>query len=474
MSKPDFFAHLDDGFFRMIVEALNHEIFICDANGKILYLNPASEYLTGRKKENIVGKNIRELSLDGTISHSVTTQVMETHRICTLIQRVSSGKDLLIVGIPIFNEENEMTYILSSAQDIEEVNHLNNELMWKNEELQRKVTSLEVLKVEYLSSDDLLLSGEAMESVVHTVIKAAPLDVNLLIFGETGVGKEGIAKMTHRLSQRKDEPFVKINCGMIPEHLFESELFGYEEGAFTGALKGGKTGKVEMAHKGTLFLDEIGELPLSMQVKLLEFLQDHTITRVGGHKKIPIDARIVAATHRDLKAMCDNGEFRQDLYYRLNVLPVYIPPLREWREEIIHLAQFFLTRYNKKYHTAKYLSKDVMPILTNYEWPGNIRELEHIMERLFITAESSELSAAELRQILGVAVHGVSGKFCQEILPFKQAKEQKEAQLLERAYQQCGSSYKVAKVLGIDQSTPVKLRKKYNIPLPGGQDRNKH
>ncbi|MEE0776068.1 MAG: sigma 54-interacting transcriptional regulator [Bacillota bacterium] len=464
------FAYLGDGFFRMIVESLSHEIFVCDADGTVIYLNPASEYLTGRKKENVVGRNIRELRQDGTISHSVTLQVMETQRICTLIQKVASGKDLLIVGIPIFNEENKMTHILSSAQDIAEVNQLNNELMRKNEELQRKMHSLEIMKNEYLSAEDLLLSGAAMESVVHTVLKAAPLDVSILILGETGVGKEGIAKMTHRLSQRKKEPFVKINCGMIPEHLFESELFGYEEGSFTGAVKGGKIGKVEMAHKGTLFLDEIGELPLPMQVKLLEFLQDRTITRVGGgHKKIPVDTRIVAATHRDLKAMCDHGEFRQDLYYRLNVLPIRIPPLREWRDEIIHLAQFFLARYNRKYHTAKYFSKDVLPILTNYEWPGNIRELEHIIERLFITAEGSELTSAELRQILGVAPGGDGEVFCQSIMPLKQAKQQLEAQLLERAYRQYGSSYKVAKVLNCDQSTVVKLRKKYQIPLPNEQ-----
>ncbi|MEG2406014.1 MAG: sigma 54-interacting transcriptional regulator, partial [Clostridiales bacterium] len=283
-----------------------------------------------------------------------------------------------------------------------------------------------------------------------------------LIQGETGVGKEGVAKMVHRMGKTKNAPFVKINCGMIPESLFESELFGYEEGAFTGALKGGKIGKVELANGGTLFLDEIGELPLSVQVKLLEFLQEKTITRVGEVKRIPINTRIVAATHRDLKEMCNKRTFRQDLYYRLNVVPLLIPPLRERMDEIIHIAQFMLYKCNKKYNLNKTFDKDITCALQEYDWPGNLRELEHAIERLYVTAEGSILTGATLKSILGQSISTAHNKIiCTEIMPLKAAKSEVEKQLVQRAYKEAGSTYKAAKLLGIDQSTVVKILKKH-------------
>ncbi len=285
--------------------------------------------------------------------------------------------------------------------------------------------------------------------------------MTILVEGETGVGKEAVTRMIHRFSGRSRQPFVKINCGMIPENLLESELFGYEEGSFTGAKKGGKVGKVELAHRGTLFFDEIGELPLSMQVKLLEFLQDRVITRVGGSEKIYVDTRVIAATNRDLRDMCRDGQFRQDLYYRLNVVPLKIPSLRDRVDEIENLAKYFLHQYNKKYRLNKTFDSDILQVLLSYDWPGNIRELEHMIERLYIISDSPLLCGGDLDKLLFGSEAGPNKVFCAEIMPLKEAKWEVERQLVERAYLMYGSTYKAAKALSVDQSTVVKLMKKY-------------
>lgn len=451
----------NDDFFRTLVEGLDSEIFVCDAEGEIVYMNPASEVLTGKKSDHLLGHHIQDMLNNKVISYSVTKNVMETGKICKGIQRVASGKDLLAIGIPIYNEENKIEYILTSAYDTGELSQINSMLAQKNEELQQQMESMEFYKDQFLSDDGLIYVGEVMEALIASVRRIAFLDVIVLILGETGVGKEGIAKMVHKMGKRKNSPFVKINCGMIPEPLFESELFGYEEGAFTGAMKGGKKGKVELAHEGTLFFDEIGELPLSMQVKLLEFLQEKTIMRVGGVKRIPVDTRIVAATHRDLKKMCDEGSFRQDLYYRLNVVPLEIPPLRKRTEEIIHLAQFMLYKCNRKYNLEKFFNKDITEALKEHDWPGNLRELEHIIERLYITVEGRELTAKALREYIGVDGENPAHVICTGMMPLKMAKAEVEKQLVLQAYKETGSTYKAARLLKIDQSTVVKLMKKH-------------
>lgn len=328
-----FLKAIPDHFFQSIVDNLSYEIFVCDQYGHIIYMNPASQLLTGCLENKVIGKHIGEMVKDGTISKSVTMRVLAEKRPCKLIQRINNGNDLLIVGIPIFDNNRELKYVVSTAMDIAELRNINNNLLQDNQHLQRELEVLSKLKMDYMSLQDSIYVGAVYEKIINQLIRVAPLDIIILIQGETGTGKGGVAKMIHQLSNYKNGPFIKINCGTIPENLFESELFGYEEGAFTGASKGGKIGKIELAHGGTLFLDEIGELPLSVQVKLLDFIQEKTIVRVGGHKRIPINTRIVAATHRDLKAMSEDGTFRQDLFYRLDVFPVYIPPLRKWEHD---------------------------------------------------------------------------------------------------------------------------------------------
>lgn len=454
---------LPEEFFQDIVVALPHEIFVCDKNGIILYLNPASSLLTGRLKENIIGHHIGDLVADGTISQSVTLKTLKEKKPCKLIQKVNNGNNLLIFGIPIFDNQGEMKYVVSTAQDIAELSSINNSLLEENYNLQHELKILSKLKEDYMSLQDTMYVGEIYKQIVNELIRIGPLDIIILIQGETGTGKTGIAKIVHQFSKYKKGPFIKINCGTIPENLFESELFGYEEGAFTGAAKGGKIGKIELANNGTLFLDEIGELPLSMQVKLLDFIQEKTITRVGGHKKITVNTRIIAATHRDLKAMSENGTFRQDLYYRLDVFPIQIPPLRKWGDDILPLAQFFLYKYNKKYNVQKYFSKDITAPLKHYDWPGNIREMEHLIERLYIQEESNQLTGATFSRIIDKTETAAETIHCSDIVPMKAAKAEIEKQLLQKAYKIYHSSYEVAKALDIDQSTVIKLKKKHNL-----------
>ncbi|MEE0775873.1 MAG: sigma 54-interacting transcriptional regulator, partial [Bacillota bacterium] len=250
------------------------------------------------------------------------------------------------------------------------------------------------------------------------------------------------------------------NCGLIPENLLESELFGYEAGAFTGADKRGKLGKIETANGGTLFFDEIGEMPLSLQVKLLEFLQDRTMVRVGGVKKIPIDVRVIAATNRDLKEMVNQGTSRGDLYYRLNVMPINLLPLKDRREDIMPLVNMFLKRFNSSYLSKKSFDQAAMEELMEYSWPGNVRELMHVVERAMITCEGDVIDTKVLSEILSGDSEFSGNIICTGLLPLKQAKAELEGILVRNAYEKCGSTYRAAEVLGVNQSTVARILKK--------------
>lgn len=276
-----------------------------------------------------------------------------------------------------------------------------------------------------------------------------------------------MAKALHRFGQGKDKPMIKINCATIPENLIESELFGYEQGAFTGAERGGKKGKVELAEGGTLFLDEIGEMPLSLQVKLLDFLQDGTFTRVGGTKKQKIKTRVITATNRDLQQMCREGTFRTDLYYRINVIPFHIPPLRERPEDIEILAKHFLSKCNSKYKGTKTIDKEAQEALRRHRWPGNVRELEHVIEHAYVLSEEHTITRDDISRLLYDEREDVPELHINDtgLMPLKEAKWQVEKQLVTQAYRQLGSTYKAAEALKVDQSTIVKLLKKHSVKI---------
>ena len=298
-----------------------------------------------------------------------------------------------------------------------------------------------------------------MKKVVNTALKAASSDSSVFIWGESGVGKEMIAKIIHYGSERKDKPFVAINCAAIPDELMESELFGYEQGAFTGANKFGKKGLLEEANGGTIFLDELGELPYTMQSKLLRAIQENKIRKVGGNKDIPINVRYVSATNLSKEQFLDNNILRTDLYYRLGVVPINIPPLRKRKEDIIPLIKHFLNYYNEQQGKTVVLSKKALNKLINYDWPGNIRELKNTMERTVLLADQDLVDDVEINMNLNFEnMNEVGDEKNQDVvvcstIPMSKAYDEVFNNLVKKVYKECGSIVKTAQILEIDPST---------------------
>lgn len=305
-----------------------------------------------------------------------------------------------------------------------------------------------------------------MRDLVKNIEKYAKVDAPILITGESGVGKEVVADLIHNFGDRKAAPFLKINCGAIPEALLESELFGYEDGAFSGAKKGGKIGFFELADNGTILLDEIGDLPLALQVKLLRCVQSHDFFRIGGNRPIKVNTRIIAATNRNLEEMVLNKEFRSDLFYRLQVLTIHIPALRERSTDVIPLTQHFLKKFNEKYDTNKTLAPEVYRFFSNYAWEGNIRELENLMERLIVTSETNLIMADCLPETMRKAIGSKEeNRQYGRNMTYKEAKEQFERQYFQQVIEEYGSTRKVAQKIMLDHSTIVKKAAKYGINL---------
>ncbi|MET3291216.1 UNVERIFIED_CONTAM: transcriptional regulator with PAS, ATPase and Fis domain [Brevibacillus sp. OAP136] len=313
-----------------------------------------------------------------------------------------------------------------------------------------------------LTQHELVWHSDKMKQILYIIEQVTHVDSTVLLLGESGVGKSAIAKAIHQMSLRKDKPFLTVNCGALPENLIESELFGYESGSFTGGKKGGQAGLFEAAHTGTLFLDEIAELPYNAQSKLLEVLQENTFRRVGGVKKVEVDVRVIAATNKVLPTMIKQNRFREDLFYRLNVVPLEIPPLRERKEDIPLLLRYFLNKFNLKYKKGKRLSEETVQRFTQHQWPGNIRELENLVERIVVTDQAEEVTFADATSPAPQSPDAPE-LVIKGIMPLKQAKRQLERELVTRAYSQFGSTYKAAKVLEVDQSTIVKKLKDYNL-----------
>ncbi len=461
--EKDILKRYDENFYKMMAENFGGEIFVTDGEGVVLFVNLEAVNVIGKPIHEIVGRNVEELVDEGFFRPSVTMEVLKQKKQIDLIQTVKDGKRVLCTGTPIFDEVQEkIRMVISTTRDVKAFSQL-------YESMERQKEELSNLRDMVFEEDGFIAGNDSSGGIKAKLLKLAALDVPVLLTGETGVGKGIAAKVIHSAGRGKNKALVKINCGIIPENLIESELFGYERGAFTGAERSGKKGKVEMAEGGTLFLDEIGEMPLSVQVKLLDFLQDGTFTRVGGTQEHKVNTRIIAATNRDLEKMCREGAFRQDLYYRINVMPFEIPPLRERPADLEALTRHFVSRCNQKYNGRKEFSDKARIALKEYHWPGNIRQLEHVIERLYVMTDGDIITEKDLRDILHGEVSEHTGGFaapqlkCTGLMPLKDAKWELEKQLVSQAYKEYGNTYKVANALKIDQSTVVKLLKKHDI-----------
>lgn len=442
-----------------IINASFDEIFVTDGDGVVLRINPAGEAFYGMTAEEIVGKRADKLGEEGLFSPVLYPIVKKRKERVSMIQRTRSGKTVHVIANPVIDSQGKISLIVFTSRDLTEVKYLREKIEKTESLLETYRSELDELKA-MSNYDDIIAFSPNMRKILKVVNKVAPVDSTVLITGESGVGKGLIAEKIHEKSHREG-PFIHINCGAIPETLIESELFGYEKGAFTGASKEGKIGLIEKANGGTLFLDEIGEMPLNLQVKILKTLQDKLITRVGGTKNIDIDVRFIAATNQDLELLVEEGKFRQDLYYRLNVIPIHIPPLRSRPEDIPYLIDFFLDKYNQKYHADKELSIEAENALITYNWPGNVRELENIIERLTVISEKKTINIDDLPEHISNQKDRMTHVRVTHLCTLKQAQEEMEEQLIRKAYDKYRSSYKVADVLGINQSTAFRKIQKY-------------
>ena len=445
--------------------------YIADRDGVVTRVNSAWEKICGFPRAEILGKKARELVESKWYDKSAAVAALEERRTVTRLVNILAGprkgSQVMATGTPLFDENGELQQIVVNVRDMTDLEQLQRKLEATVELNQRYVSELEQIRLQQLKMDDLVAKSPTMQRVIEMAARIATVDSTVLIMGESGVGKEVITNKIHALSRRKNQPFIKLNCGAIPENLLESELFGYAGGAFTGAKKDGKPGMFELASTGTLFLDEIGELPLSLQVKLLRVLQEKTLTRVGGVKPIPIDVRVIAATNKDLPTLVKTGAFRDDLFYRLNVFGIQIPPLRNRREDIPPLLYEMLRKVNLQYGMQKRLSPATVERLVNYDWPGNVREMENLVERLVVLVNEPYIEPFHLPEAMQSKNESVMSDseavVLNRVVPYKQAVEELEALLLERAFGEHGSTRKVARVLEVNQSTIVRKMKQYQI-----------
>ncbi len=451
--------------YRAIFEYSYDGIFISDGNGKVVRINKACEDMEGIVSEEVVGKSVEQLLKEGYYSNSVTLEVLKKKIPVTQLQRAKNGRRIMCTGVPVFKDGRIIRVVINS-RDISELSHLEKELEKTRRQSEKLRTQVELLEKEIIQGEKLVYKSSRMQEIMKTINHVALFDSTILLTGESGVGKEMMARLVHRRSSRSSAPFIKVDCGSIPPTLFESELFGYEKGAFTGAEKKGKIGLIELADKGTLFIDEVGELPLELQVKLLRFIQDKEIVKVGGKNTIPIDARIIAATNRDLIGMVESGKFRKDLYYRLNVIPVVIPPLRDRKEDVFILINYFLEKFNKKFNTEKEMDLECLEVLENYTWPGNVRELENMVERLIVLSSEKRITAADLPR--SVREYRYSEKVFSPINPgdtYRSAMLKVERKLLSDAMNRASTVKEMADILGLDKSSVSRKLKKHGITL---------
>ncbi|MEA4925219.1 MAG: sigma 54-interacting transcriptional regulator [Syntrophomonadaceae bacterium] len=445
-----------------VIQASFDGICQTDAEATILIVNDAYVRITGMSREELIGKNMKQLVRDGYYDCSVSLMVIEQGKQVTIEQKLKTGKKLLVTGNPVFNDRGELIRVITNARDLTELDKLRQEIE-QAQGLSRHYQE-ELQKMKISEEGNFIAESRQSKDVIDLIVRVGKADSTVLIQGESGVGKEIVARELHKHSPRCNLPYIKINCTTIPENLLESELFGYESGAFTGAKKGGKSGIFELANQGSLFLDEIGEIPLHIQVKLLRVLQESEFTRVGGTKPIKVDVRVIAATNRNLNKMVAAGSFREDLFYRLNVIPIYVSPLRERKEEIAPLVRHFLKMFNEKYSFNKTITASALGLLMDYDWPGNIRELRNVIERAVVTSTTTVIDNFSFLTQDGDEKHENRDTDCRPV-NLKHEVEEFEKQMILKYVEKYGSLRKAAHSLGASKTTLWRKASQYGIHL---------
>ena len=447
-----------------IIDSSSDGLWICDADARVIRINPASERINNIKASEVVGKNMRELLEQGFIDRSAALKALTTRTVVSQLQN-REGRKLISTGTPVLDANGGVIRVVVSERDITEIDNLQREL--EEQEALRDQFRSHMLELQQadLASRRVIARSQTMANALKQALKVSTVNSSVLILGESGVGKGLIADLIHKNSGRADKPLIEINCGAIPESLIESELFGYEKGAFTGAHAGGKPGYLELADGGILFLDEIAELPQAAQVKLLRFLENGRVIRLGGTKARDLDVRILAATHRNLDEMVKQGSFRLDLYYRLNVIPIQVPALRERRDCILPLIRHYMDLFGARDSMRKRLTSAASDALLAYDYPGNVRQLMNICERLVVMTETDLIDIKDLPAEIaagGGPAAGPAGVWHDEI-SLQETLDKVERSILEKALAKHGNQVRMAEALGVNQSTIARKLKKHGL-----------
>lgn len=442
-----------------IVDNTFGNIFVTDSKGVVVFINENTVQAFGLLREEIVGKTAQELIAKGVISKSTSLEALEKKEIVIGSVMTQKGYNLMNFSNPLFDENGEISIVVTFGQHEYLMQKVMEEI--EKEQMKSEAYKQAFLRIGGLSRRDsnIIVNSEIMKSLYKQIDKVAITDSTVLLYGESGVGKDVIASYIHEKSSRANEPFIPINCAAIPRELMESEFFGYEKGAFTGANAKGKSGFFEIADKGTLFFDEIGDLPLEIQAKFLRAIETGEITRVGGQKVIKTDVRFISATNRSLQDQIKKGEFREDLFFRLDVISFRVPPLNERKEEIRSLSKHFLESFNRKYAYNKFFLEEDLIELERYPWKGNIRELKNVIERLVITSDGSRLNVkvalepfiSEREKKVEVRTEGIS---VGDIYA-----EEEKRRALEVLISVNGNKTKTAKILGISKGKLYRIIK---------------
>jgi len=438
-----------------VIDALSDGVYITDGNGITVTMNKSYEKITGLPKSRLIGLHMSKVVEGGYISSSVSLEVLKELRVVTMIQAIGDDHKIFVTGTPMFDKQGRIEYVVTTARDITEL------LQAKRTEEQLE----QLLKLRNLyggsnkidGNQEIFIISRNTRACYELAKKVATTNAKILIQGETGTGKTLLANTIHKYSKVFDGPFIELNCTAMPESLMEAELFGYMPGAFTGASAKGKIGLLEAANNGTLFLDEIGDLPLNLQVKLLKVIAENRFIPVGSTEFKVTNFRLISATHYDLKTQVNVGLFREDLFYRLNVVPIKLPPLRERKDEIGPLLEYYAQHFNSMYELDCHWHKEVITQLSSYDWPGNIRELINITERLVVTADQSLITLEQLP-----AEFNLGQTFVYEKNSLKAQVVALEKKLIYEAIKEYGTTRSAAKALCIDQSTLVKKQKRWS------------
>lgn len=452
---------------RKILDNSFDEIFVTNAEGVVVYVNKTCEKHYGKKPAEMMGKTSQEMTEQNWWGPRLSPLCVKYKKRLTMEQKTCLGRTLLTTATPVLDSNGEVEFVIENVRDITPGDGIKEEMEKTIQFLKKCDMDIEEEWKAELTIPNFIVNSDQMKNIVRSAWRIARVNSNVLILGESGTGKSILAKYIHNQSPRKDGPFISINCASIPPSLIEAELFGYSKGAFTGASGSGKVGLIDLANGGTLFLDEIGEIPIMLQAKLLQVVQENQYYEVGGRKLKKADCRIIAATNRDLKKMIKQGTFREDLYYRLSVFEIVIPPLSNRPEDVIPLVYHFLDNFNKKYQVACQISQKCLDLLSEYKWPGNVRELENTIERLVVMYPDKTIDVCHLPKNIRSTT---KTKRCAKqmlpfpllnIMPLKEAMDEVKKRLVQRAYEELGSSYKVAEALNVSQSTAHRLIRRY-------------